>query len=185
MDEDGFSYWKRIPARGEGEGTYLAVVEIPQGEKVKYEYDKQHDVLFLDRILYSSVHYPENYGFIPRTLAEDGDPLDVLLFCQEPLDPLTVARVRLIGGLEMEDEKGTDHKMIAVATGDPQYSEYDSIDALPDHRMREVRQFFREYKKLEEKDVEVRRYYDREEARDVVETAMTAFREAFPDVPTV
>jgi inorganic pyrophosphatase len=155
------------------------VVEIPRGEKTKYEYRKDRDVLFLDRVLYSSVHYPENYGFVPGTLGRDGDPLDMLLFCQEPLLPLTLAEARFVGGLKMEDEKGVDDKILAVAVKDPQYSEVHSLGDLPGHRMNEVRHFFEVYKKLEKKKVAVHEYYGREKALAVAEQSIQEFRNTY------
>ncbi len=174
-----FSYWKGLPARAGG--SYLSVVEIPRGEKIKYEYSKKLDVLFLDRILYSSVHYPENYGFFPSTLADDGDPLDVLLLCQEPLDPLTVAECKPIGGLEMIDEKGLDHKIFATASKDPRYNSYDQIKDLPEHKNDEIRQFFEDYKRLENKRVEVEEFYSREEAIQILEKSIDTFQENYPE----
>lgn len=175
------SLWKRIPARSDGENEFHAVIEIPRGGKVKYEYSKKYDALFLDRVLYSSIHYPENYGFIPETLGQDGDPLDVLLFCQEPLDPLTLAEARPIGGLKMEDEKGIDDKILAVAIKDPQYKDIRHRQDLPDHREREVRQFFEEYKKLEEKKVDVQEYYDQDQALMVTKKSIERFQKTVAD----
>ncbi len=178
-----FSYWKGLPAR-EGD-SFLAVIEIPRGEKVKYEYSKELDVLKLDRILYSSVHYPENYGFFPSTLADDGDPMDSLLLCQEPLDPLTVVECQPIGGLEMIDEKGLDHKIIATASKDPQYNSYLEIDELPQHKNDEIRQFFADYKRLEDKRVEIEEFYTAERARDILNQSIRIFQETYPEAPSV
>lgn len=176
------SYWKRLPARSKGEDEYHVVIEIPRGEKVKYEYSKMFDVLFLDRILYSSVHYPENYGFIPQTLADDDDPLDVLLLCQESLVPLTVAQTIPLGGLKMEDEKGMDHKIIGVASQDPQYNEFRSLDDIPEHKMKEISQFFAEYKELEQKRVEIYKFYGPDRARTILEESIERFQDQYPDV---
>ncbi|MFB6355605.1 MAG: inorganic diphosphatase [bacterium] len=185
MKQEGISYWKRLPAESKGTDEFHAVIEIPRGEKVKYEYSKMFDVLFLDRVLYSSVHYPENYGFIPQTMAKDDDPIDILLICQEPLVPLTVAQTKPIGGIDMEDEKGVDHKIIGVASQDPQYSEYEDIKDLPDHKMREIRQFFSEYKKLEEKEVEVRGYFGPDKALGTIDESMERFNQTYPEIEPI
>lgn len=177
MSQSESSLWKRIPARSEEENEFHTIIEIPRGEKVKYEYNKEFDALFLDRVLYSSIHYPENYGFIPGTLGQDGDPLDILLICQEPLEPLTLAEARPIGGLKMEDEKGIDDKILAVAVKDPQHSEIYYRNDLPEHRKRKIRQFFEEYKTLEDKKVDVHEYYDRDHALTVITDSIERFRE--------
>jgi len=175
------SYWKRLPSRSKGDGEYHVVIEIPRGEKVKYEYSKQFDVLFLDRLLHSSVHYPENYGFIPQTKALDEDPLDVLLLCQKSLVPLTVAQVIPIGGLKMEDEKGMDQKVIAVASKDPHYNNFRSLEDIPEHKMMEIRQFFAEYKELEQKRVEIHHFTGPEQTVELIERCIDRFFEEFPD----
>ncbi|MFB6344566.1 MAG: inorganic diphosphatase [bacterium] len=174
-----FSYWKRLPPKYNG--SYLSVIEIPSGEKVKYEYSKDLDVLILDRILYSSVHYPENYGFVPSTLADDGDPLDVLVFCQESIEPMTAVGFTPVGGLEMIDEKGLDHKIFAVASQDPQYKDYNDIDDLPNHKTEEIRQFFEDYKQLEDKKVELDEFYGPDRAERIVDESISNFRESFPE----
>lgn len=171
--------WKRVPPEAENEGEYHVVVEIPRGGKLKYEYSKQHDVLFLDRVLYSSVHYPESYGFVPGTLSDDGDPMDVLVFCQEVLDPLTVVEAKPIGGLIMEDEMGVDHKILAVAGRDPQYNQYGSFRELPEHRTSEIRQFFAEYKQLEQKYVNVENFFGPDRAQTLIEESIDHFRGKF------
>src|SRR6188474_60528 len=125
-----------------------AVIEIPRGSKLKYEIDKATGLLILDRVLYSSVHYPANYGFIPRTHADDGDPLDILVLMQEPVEPLSIVRARPVGGLRMVDEKGGDDKIIAVCIDDPSFEHYGSLHALPPHISKELDRFFRDYKQL-------------------------------------
>mgnify|MGYP006282988129 CR=1 FL=1 len=130
---------------------FPSVIEVPMGGKNKYELDKASGLLHLDRVLHSAVYYPANYGFIPRTFCDDGDPLDVLVFAQEPVHPLTVVDVRAIGVMKMRDEKGLDDKILAVAVGDPAFSEYKDIHEFPKHVMREMRRFFQDYKALEGK----------------------------------
>lgn len=130
-------------------------VEIPQGSRNKYEYDHHRGVLFLDRVLYSSVHYPTDYGFIPQTLAPDGDPLDALVIVHEPTFPGCMIRVRPIGVLEMRDEKGPDTKILGVPVNDPRFDEVRDITNLPSHWLREIENFFATYKNLEDKMTEV------------------------------
>jgi len=134
---------------------FTGVVEIPMGSSVKYELDKETGMLRLDRILYSAVYYPANYGFIPQTLAEDDDPLDVLILCQEPVAPLTLVKARAIGLMTMIDQGKRDHKVLAVAVHDPEYNGFHEADELPAHRLSMLRRFFQDYKQLEGKAVEV------------------------------
>jgi len=134
---------------------FVAVIEIPMGSNVKYELDKQTGLLKLDRILYSAVHYPANYGFIPQTFAEDGDALDVLVLCQASVAPMTLVDARAIGLMTMMDGGKKDHKIVAVATKDPEFNGFNEATQLPAHRLALVRRFFQDYKKLEGKEVEV------------------------------
>jgi inorganic pyrophosphatase len=152
------------------------VVEIPKGSKLKYEIDKTTGLLMLDRVLYSSVHYPANYGFIPQSHADDGDPLDVLVLMQEPVVPLTIVRARPIGGLKMRDDKGDDDKIVAVAVDDPAFNHYQDAAQLPPHVMVELERFFRDYKVLENKISVVDQLYDRAAALGVVRAALDAYR---------
>jgi inorganic pyrophosphatase len=151
------------------------VIEIPKGARLKYEVDKPTGLLRLDRVLYSAVHYPANYGFIPRTHAEDGDPLDVLVLMQEPVDPLTIVRAHALGGLRMVDDKGADDKIVAVCIDDPAYAQYTHLDQLPPHLMKELDRFFRDYKMLENKAVDVDRFYDQEHAFEIIAKSRAAY----------
>jgi inorganic pyrophosphatase len=154
-----------------------ALIEIPRGSHLKYEIDKPTGLLRLDRVLYSAVHYPANYGFIPRTHADDGDPLDILVLMQEPVEPLTIVRARPLGGLRMVDEKGGDDKIIGVCIDDPAYAHYGSVKELPPHIMRELDRFFRDYKVLEGKqeEVEVGELYGQDRALEVIRAARAAY----------
>jgi inorganic pyrophosphatase len=134
---------------------FPAVIEVPMGSKNKYELDKTSGLLRLDRVLYSAVYYPANYGFVPRTLCDDDDPLDVLVFGQEPVHPLTIVDVRAIGVMQMRDDKGVDDKLLAVNIGDPAFADYRDFRELPKHVIREMIRFFQDYKVLEGKDVVV------------------------------
>ena len=153
-----------------------ALIEIPRGSKMKYEVDKPTGLLRLDRVLYSAVHYPANYGFIPRTHADDGDPLDILVLMQEPVEPLSIVRARPLGGLRRVD-KGGDDKIISVCIDDPAYAHYESVQALPPHVLRELDRFFRDYKVLEgtQEAVEVGDMYGRERALAVIRAAREAY----------
>ena len=154
-----------------------SVIEIPRGSHLKYEVDKPTGLLRLDRVLYSAVHYPANYGFIPRTHADDGDPLDILVLMQEPVEPLTIVRARAVGGLRMVDEHGGDDKIVAVCVDDPSYAHYQTIEELPPHIMRELDRFFRDYKILEGKadQVEIGAMYGKDHALSVIRTSRDAY----------
>lgn len=128
---------------------FLSVVEITKGSKKKYELDKKSGLLILDRILYTSTHYPANYGFIPKTLADDGDPLDVLILCNEAIDPMVLVQCYPIGVINMIDNQSRDEKIIAIPFEDPNYNSYRSIEALPQHIFNEMQHFFSVYKQLE------------------------------------
>ena len=136
--------------------NFTAVIEIPKGGKNKYEMDKETGLLRLDRVLYTATHYPANYGFIPRTYADDGDPLDVLVLCQESIVPLTLVQCYPIGVIQMVDDESTDEKIIAVPFRDPSLSGYEDISQLPSHTFDEIQHFFSVYKSLEGKETVVR-----------------------------
>jgi len=151
------------------------IVEIARGGTVKYELDKETGLLKMDRVLFSAVHFPANYGFIPQTLAEDDDPLDILVLCQFGVQPMTLMKSRPIGCITMIDAGKNDHKIIAVATGDPEYNTYQSIDDLPVHRAKTLQRFFRDYKTLEDASVEVREVEPIERAHEIIRDAVERF----------
>ena len=163
--------WHDVEIGEDAPAEFQALVEIPKGSKVKYELDKDRGLLKVDRILYSSIHYPANYGFIPRTLGDDGDPLDVLVLMQEPVQPLSLMVVRPIGMMHMVDEGENDEKIICVPLEDPEYRSYGSYD--------ELKSFFEDYKKLEDKEVNVEDFADAEEAKAAVRHAMELYDERF------
>lgn len=154
---------------------FLAVVEIPTGSKVKYELDKDTGLLRMDRMLYSAVHYPANYGFIPQTYAEDDDPLDVLVLCQEPVAPLTLVEARAIGLMTMVDSGKRDHKILAVAVHDPEYNPFQEASQLPAHRLAMLRRFFQDYKMLEGKSVVVDDFEPATMALPIIEGALERY----------
>ncbi|HEX8340580.1 MAG TPA: inorganic diphosphatase [Tepidisphaeraceae bacterium] len=154
---------------------YDAVIEIPFGSSVKYELDKNSGLIKLDRVLFSAVFYPANYGFVPQTLAEDDDPLDVLVFCQETVVPLTLIHARTIGLMTMIDQGKKDHKIIAVATEDPEFNSYREAAEMPPHRLTMLRRFFLDYKHLEGKQVEVEDIQPAAAAYPVIEDALARY----------
>src|SRR5512140_1214169 len=154
---------------------FSSIIEIPFGSSVKYELDKTSGLIKLDRVLYSAVYYPANYGFVPQTLAEDDDPLDVLVLCQEPVVPLTLIEARTVGLMTMIDGGKKDHKIIAVATKDPEFNGYREAAELPAHRLMMLRRFFQDYKLLEGKAVEVDEVQPAEKAYPVIEDALARY----------
>jgi inorganic pyrophosphatase len=156
---------------------FPVIVEIPRGSKNKYELDKETGLLRLDRVLYSAVHYPADYGFIPRTFCGDGDPLDALVLGQEPVYPLTIVRARAIGVMRMRDEKGVDDKIVAVSVGDPAFADYTDKTQLPRHVLRELRRFFEDYKVLEHKQVFVEDLLGPADAIAIIREALDLYRQ--------
>ncbi|KAL8152647.1 hypothetical protein V2J09_010407 [Rumex salicifolius] len=154
---------------------FNCVIEIAKGSKVKYELDKKTGLIKVDRILYSSVVYPHNYGFIPRTLCEDNDPLDVLVIMQEPVMPGCFLRAKAIGVMPMIDQGEKDDKIIAVCADDPEYRHYNDIKDLPPHRLAEIRRFFEEYKKNENKEVAVDDFLPAPTSYEVVQHSMDLY----------
>jgi inorganic pyrophosphatase len=155
---------------------FPVVIEIPKGSKNKYELDKETGLLRLDRVLFSAVHYPADYGFIPRTYCDDGDPLDVLVLSAEPVYPLTLVDARAIGVMRMRDEKGVDDKIVAVSITDPTFADYTNKDQLPNHVLLQVRRFFEDYKVLEHKQVVVEDMLGPSEAITIITEALEFYR---------
>ena len=158
-----------------------ALIEIPQGSRAKYEIDKTTGLLKLDRVIYSSFHYPVNYGFIPKTLGEDGDPLDVLVICSESIQPLCLVEATVIGNMQMIDNGEKDDKIIAVASKDPSVNHYTNIDSLPAHFKAVLRNYFEQYKVLEDKVVLIDNFQDKETAYSVIQSAIDLYTQRFPD----
>ena len=158
---------------------FTAVIEISKDSQCKYELDKHTGLLRLDRVLYTATHYPANYGFIPRTYADDGDPLDVLVLCARPIQPMTLVRVYPIGVMRMMDDGHIDDKIIAIPFSDPTYNNIRSIDEMPPHIFDEIMHFFTVYKQLENKQTAVKTLFDREEAERIVAEALVGYERQF------
>ena len=171
--------WHDIDPTEIGAHEFTAVIEIPKGSQCKYELDKHTGLLRLDRVLYTSTHYPANYGFIPRTYADDGDPLDVLVLCSMTLYPLTLVTARPIGVMRMIDSGKLDDKIIAVPIGDPTYHGITSIDELPPHIFDEIMHFFTVYKQLENKQTAVKELFNRKEAEDIIAQCIDCYNQTF------
>ncbi len=172
--------WHDVPVSPQNSsGIVHAVIEIPKGSKVKYELDKESGLIRVDRVLMSSVIYPANYGFIPRTYCSDNDPLDILVLGQEPVVPLSIMNAKPIGVMKMTDQGEADDKIIAVHADDPEYSEYESLDDLPSHRMVEVKRFFEDYKILENKTVVIDHFLGKSDALTIIENAVAFYAKKF------
>ncbi len=171
--------WHDIDKKRISEDEFIAVIEISKGSKTKYEMDKDLGMITLDRVLYTSTHYPANYGFIPKTYAQDDDPLDVLVLCSEDLVPLSLVNCKPIGVISMIDGKQEDEKIIAVAKGDPSLSHYDELEDLPKHILAEMHHFFEVYKVLEHKKTHVIDIGDKKRAKEIIKKSMNRYEELF------
>ena len=171
--------WHDIDSNRIKKNNFIGVVEITKGGKNKYELDKDTGMLKLDRVLYTATHYPANYGFIPRTLAGDNDPLDVLVLCQEEILPLTLVECYPIGVLTMIDDKQNDEKIIAIAKKDPFLNRYKDISELPSHIFAEIKHFFEVYKQLEAKTTIVEEVLGREKAEEIIEKSIERYNKEF------
>ncbi|MDO4744277.1 MAG: inorganic diphosphatase [Clostridia bacterium] len=171
--------WHDISPKRIATEDFICVVEISKGSKKKYELDKETGYIILDRILYTSTHYPANYGFIPRTYGDDNDPLDVLLICAESLEPMSLVRAYPIGVITMVDNGRADEKIIAIPFNDPNYNHYTDIDQLPKHIFEEMKHFFSVYKNLENKETAVNEVQGREEAVKIIRSAIDNYIEKF------
>ena len=157
-----------------------ALIEIPQGSKTKYEIDKKTGLLKLDRVIYSSFHYPVNYGFIPHTLGKDGDPLDILVMCSESIQPLCLVEAYVIGNMQMIDTGLVDDKIIAVALKDPGVNYITSISEVPQHFFTVLKNYFEQYKVLENKVVEIDDFQNKEFAYNIIEDSIKLYTKTFP-----
>ena len=171
--------WHDIPALRITAGKFVAVVEIEKGSKMKYELDKQTGMLILDRVLYTSTHYPASYGFIPRTYGEDDDPLDVLVLCNEPIRSMSLVEVYPIGAIDMIDDGSVDTKIIAIPCRDPNYNSFRDIENLPAHLFDEMQHFFKVYKELEGKATAQIKLINRSGAEDFIKAAIERYNAKF------
>lgn len=172
--------WHDISVDRISPDKFVACIEISKNSKMKYELDKETGRLRLDRVLYTSTHYPANYGFIPKTLAEDEDPLDVLVLCQTEILPLCLVDCRPIGIIKMVDGNNNDEKVIAVPLGDPAWNVYDNIDELPEHILDEMRHFFIVYKELEGKTTTILETRGPKETKRIIQEAINKYQEKYP-----
>lgn len=168
--------WKDVDKDRIKADDFIACIEIQQGDKTKYELDKETGLLIMDRVLYTSTYYPMNYGFIPLTLSEDKDPLDVFVLCSQPLARLSLVRCYPIGVVTMTDRDEQDEKIIAIPFGDPQYNSYDDISKLPKHMFDELQHFLTVYKQLENKKVQVESLGDHEKAKEIIEQSLIRYK---------
>lgn len=171
--------WHDIDPQSISPEKFTAVIEISKGSKCKYELDKYTGLLRLDRVLYTSTHYPANYGFIPRTFADDGDPLDVLVLCSAAIQPMTLIDVTPIGVMRMIDSGAIDDKIIAVPVSDPTYNKITAISELPSHIFDEIMHFFTVYKQLENKQTAVKELFDRKEAIQIISDAIESYKKLY------
>ena len=157
-----------------------AIIEIPKGSKAKYELDKPSGLLRLDRVLFSAVHYPANYGFIPQTFCDDGDPLDILVICSIDVVPMCIVEAKVIGVMRMLDEEEYDDKIIAVALRDPGVNYITTLDEVPQHFFTVLKNYFEQYKVLENKKVEINDFQEKETAFDIINESVRFYKETYP-----
>ncbi len=169
----GASFGEKAPS------AVNALIEIPKGSRSKYEVDKETGLLRLDRVIYSSFHYPVNYGFIPQTLGDDGDPLDILVICSQSLQPLCLVEASIIGNMQMIDQGQTDDKIISVASHDPSVNQYRNMNDLPPHFLLELKNFFEQYKVLENKIVEIDQFQNPNQACQIISGAIAKYKSEF------
>lgn len=174
-----FNAWHHVSPGDKLPEIVNGIVEIPKGTRAKYELDKESGLLKLDRVLYSSVYYPANYGFIPQSYCGDKDPLDILILSQIDVVPMCIVAAKVIGVMRMVDNGDADDKIIAVAAGDPSVSHINDISELPAHFISELRNFFEDYKKLEKKTVVVDEFLDKQTALEILQDSFKLYRETF------
>lgn len=169
--------WHQVEMFSESPDILPAIIEVPKGSQIKYELDKKSGLVRVDRILYSAVHYPANYGFIPQTYCDDNDPLDILVLGQESVSPLCIMRARPIGVMKMIDGGEADDKIIAIHEDDPQYNCYHHIDDLPPHTLKTLKRFFEDYKILEQKEVRIESFLGPDKAKDIIRQAQAYYQQ--------
>ncbi|RSK49424.1 inorganic diphosphatase [Hymenobacter rigui] len=175
-----FNPWHDVERGEDAPKVVNGIIEIPKGSKGKYELDKDSGLLKLDRVLFSAVHYPAAYGFIPKTYCDDKDPLDILVLCSVDIVPMCLVDAKVIGVMQMIDQDEEDDKIIAVAANDVSVNHYNDIADLPPHTLLEMQRFFEDYKALEHKQVTVERFMGREDAYRIIEDSIKLYEETFP-----
>ncbi len=176
-----FNPWHNVSPGENLDKEVNGIIEIPKGKRAKYELDKDSGMLILDRVLYSAMYYPANYGFIPQTYCDDKDPLDILVISQIDVVPMCLVPSKVIGVMRMIDNGEADDKLIAVAAGDPSVNHFNDISELPEHFISELRSFFEDYKKLENKTVVVEDFQGREVAQEILQDSLKQYQEKFGD----
>ncbi|MCH8495162.1 MAG: inorganic diphosphatase [Balneolales bacterium] len=174
-----FNPWHHVDPEYKEPDLISGIIEIPKGTRAKYELDKDSGLLRIDRVLYSSVYYPANYGFIPKTYCDDNDPLDIMILSQVDIVPMCIVPARVIGVMRMMDQGEADDKLIAVMIGDPSVDHIQDIDELPNHFITELRNFFEDYKKLEKKEVLVEEFLGKAMAMQILGDSLLMYREKF------
>lgn len=177
-----FNPWHNVTPGDDISDCVNGIIEIPKNSRAKYELDKESGMLILDRVLYSAVYYPANYGFIPRTYCDDNDPLDILVFSQLEVVPMCIVPSKVIGVMRMLDQGEADDKIIAVAADDKSVSHYSDVSELPQHFLSEMRSFFEDYKKLEKKTVVVEEFQGRKDALRIIDQALEDYKVKFPEL---
>lgn len=168
--------WHQVELYQDTPDLVPAIIEVPKGSQIKYELDKKSGLVKIDRVLYSAVHYPANYGFIPQSFCADNDPLDILVLGQVAVTPLSIMRAKPIGVMKMVDGGEADDKIIAVHQDDPEYAHYNHIDQLPPHTLKMLRQFFEDYKILEHKEVKIETFLGPIEAKNIILAALKLYQ---------
>ena len=171
--------WHGVHFGDQSPSTVNAIIEIPNGSRAKYEVDKTTGLLKLDRVIYSSFHYPVNYGFIPQTLGQDNDPLDILVLCSQTIQPLCLVEANIIGNMQMIDQGQVDDKIIAVAANDPSVNHISRMEELPQHFLLELKNFFEQYKVLENKKVEIDNFQNQLIAYRIINEAVAYYKETY------
>jgi inorganic pyrophosphatase len=179
---NNFNPWHQVVPQTDKPDVVKGIIEIPKGNRAKYELDKESGLLRLDRVLYSSMYYPHNYGFIPQSYCDDHDPLDILILSQIEVVPLCIVNAKVIGVMRMLDNGEADDKIIAVADGDPSVNHYEDISELPPHMKTEIMSFFEDYTKLENKTVIVEKFFEKETAMKILQDSFDLYKKDFGEL---